>query len=207
MLDDAREAIEFVRRQAPQRRIIVAGLCSGGWLAFQAARHDLGVDGVISINAPFYLYDSDRQWLRDSRAIARYQRAARDPAKWRKVLRGHASYAAFTRLATATLARHISVRLAAVARREPVDAFARDLCAIAHRGTSCLFVFSSGDNGLAYFLRHAQSTLRRSDVHGLMRHVVVENAGHTFRPTAAQRALAGLLDDFVTAPASATSAG
>jgi len=205
MLDDAREAIEFVRRQAPQRPIIVAGLCSGGWLAFQAARHDLGVEGVISINAPFYLYDADRQWLRDRRAIARYQRAALDPAKWRKALRGRASYAAFTRLATATLARQISVRLAAAARRAPVDAFARDLCDIAGRGTSCLFVFSSGDNGLAYFLRHAQSTLRRSNVRGLMRHVVVENAGHTFRPIAAQRALAGLLDEFVAAPASAAS--
>ena len=100
MLDDARDAIAFVRRQAPQRPVIVAGLCSGGWLAFQAARHDLGVDGVISINAPFYLYDTDRQWLRDRRAVARYQRAVRDPAKWMKALRGHASYGAFTRLAT-----------------------------------------------------------------------------------------------------------
>ncbi len=41
----------------------------------------------------------------------------------------------------------------------------------------------------------------------LMRHVVVENAGHTFRPTAAQRALARLLDDFVAAPVATASAG
>ena len=206
MLDDAREAIAFVRQQAPQRPVIVAGLSSGGWLAFQAARHDLGVDGLISINAPFYLYDGDRQWLSESRAVARYQRAVRDPAKWAKVLRGRASYTEFTRLAAATLTRQLSLRLAAAARREPVHALARDLSAIASRGTSCLFVFSRGDNGLEYFLRHAQSALRRSDVSRIMRHVVVENAGHTFRPTAAQRALARLLDDFVSAPVATASA-
>ena len=39
MLDDAREAIALVRKEAPGRQVILAGLCSGGWLAFQAARH------------------------------------------------------------------------------------------------------------------------------------------------------------------------
>ena len=55
-LDDAREAIAFVRKQAPGRRVIVAGLCSGGWHAFVAARAGLAVDAIVSFNAPLYLY-------------------------------------------------------------------------------------------------------------------------------------------------------
>ena len=83
----------------------------------------------------------------------------------------------------------------------------KEVAAVATDSRDRVFVFSRGDNGLAYFLRHAQSALRRSDVGRIMRHVVVENAGHTFRPTAAQRALARLLDDFVAAPFAIASAG
>ena len=40
-LDDANQAIALVRKEAPDRRVIVAGICSGAWIAFLAARERL----------------------------------------------------------------------------------------------------------------------------------------------------------------------
>ncbi len=201
MLDDAREAIALVRKEAPGRQVILAGLCSGGWLAFQAARHDLGVDAIVSINPPLYLRDADAQWLREGRALGRYQQAMRDPSKWVKALRGEASYATFTRIAARALTRQVAVRASGVFGDGLPDGLANDLCAIAGRRIRTLFVFSRGDNGLAYFQLHAQPALKRAfSVRAFVEHLVVEDAGHAFRPLAAQQRLAAILTKFVAEP-------
>ena len=108
MLDDACEAIAFVRKEAMKKamkdarpgRVIAAGLCSGGWLAFQAARDGLAVDAVVSINPPMYLRDHNAgvQWVADANEFDRYQHSMRDPSKWLKALSGGAAYAHFMRV-------------------------------------------------------------------------------------------------------------
>jgi alpha-beta hydrolase superfamily lysophospholipase len=202
MLDDAREAIAFVRRAAPERRVIVAGLCSGGWLAFRAARDGLDIDGIVSINPPMYLRDGSagRQWVHDGRELERYQRSMRDPAKWMKALRGGASYATFTRMAASALAQRVTIGLSGRRGDALPDSLARDLTAIADREVRALFVFSRGDNGFAYFQLHGQPALRRSTVRHFIQHVVIEDAGHACRPQAAQQRLRELLTDFVSSP-------
>jgi alpha-beta hydrolase superfamily lysophospholipase len=201
MLDDAREAIAFVRREAPRRGVILAGLCSGGWLAFQAAREGLEVDAIVSINPPLYLRDGSAgiQWTMDVDEIERYQRSLRDPMKWMKALRGAASYRALVKVAARSMTRHVSVRVSGVLGDGLASGLARDLVAIAGRGIRPLFVFSQGDDGLAYFQLHGAPALRQAGVRDLIQHVVVEGAGHTFRPRAAQRALGELLAAFVAA--------
>jgi alpha-beta hydrolase superfamily lysophospholipase len=203
MVDDTREAIAFIRREAPNRDVIVAGLCSGGWLAFRAARDGLDVDGIISINPPMYLRDGDagRQWVHDGRELERYQRSMRDPSKWMKALRGRAAYATFTKMAASALAQRVAMRMMGRRGDSLPDSLARDLATIADRGTRALFVFSHGDNGLAYFERHGQPAFRRSTVRQLVEYVVIENAGHACRPQAAQQRLRELLTDFVSRPA------
>jgi pimeloyl-ACP methyl ester carboxylesterase len=197
MLDDAREAIALVRQEAPGRQVIVAGLCSGGWLAFQAARCGLGVDGIVSINPPLCLRDGDARWLRDERLLGRYQRALRDPSKWGKALRGKASYAMFTRVAARAISRQVAVRTRGILSDELPDGLANDLCTIAERRIRTLFVFSRGDNGLAYFQSQASPALKRERVRAFVDHLVVEGAGHAFRPVAAQQRLAAILTEFV----------
>jgi pimeloyl-ACP methyl ester carboxylesterase len=195
MLDDASEAITFVRGESPHRQVIVAGLCSGGWLAYLAAREGLPVDGIVSINPPLYLRDAAAatQWLWDADALGRYRQSMRDPAKWIKALRGRASYARFARVALFALRRQLAVR--GVLGEAIPNGLAKDLRAIAERRIRSLFIFSSGDYGLAYF-EHAASTLRRAEVREFVRYVVVDGAGHTFRPRAAQATLRELLSDF-----------
>jgi alpha-beta hydrolase superfamily lysophospholipase len=202
MLDDTSEAIAFIRREAPNRRVILAGLCSGGWLAFRAARDGLDVDGIVSINPPMYLRDGNagRQWVLEGRELERYQRSIRDPSKWMKALRGRAAYATFTRMAASAIAQRVTMGIAGRRGDRLPDSLARDIATIAERRIHAFFVFSHGDNGLAYFQLHGQAAFRRSAVRKLVEHVLIENAGHACRPQSAQQRLRELLTDFVSRP-------
>jgi len=200
MLDDAREAVALLRKQAPESEVVVVGLCSGGWLAFRAAREGLDVDAIVSVNPPLYLRDgaAGQAWLAQGRELERYKQSMSDPGKWIKALRGGASYASFTRIAAGALARRVATRVSGVFTDALPDGLAHDLCTVAGRGVRTLLIFSRGDTGLAYFQAHAQPALRRPEVLRLVRHVIVDGAGHAFRPLSAQRTLRELLSDFVT---------
>jgi dienelactone hydrolase len=199
MVQDAREAIAFIRREAPGRNVIAVGLCSGAWLAFQSARRGLPLDAFVSINAPLYLRESDRQWLSDGRTLGQYQQSLRDPAKWIKALRGRASYSTFTRVVARALARRVAVRVSVAMPETMADGLANDLAIIVRRGIAGLFVFSRGDKGLAYFEQHVPPALLRGSLADLVQHVVVDEAGHAFRPRGAQDQLIRLATDFVNA--------
>ena len=199
MLDDAREAIAFVQKQTTHGRVIAVGMCSGGWLAFRAARDGLAVEGVVPINPPMYLRDqtSGLQWVTVAKEFDRYQLAMRDPVKWLKALSGGAAYAQFMRISASALRRSVAARVGGVLGDATPEGLASDLSTIAYRGIKTLFVFSRGDDGFQYFQWHAQSALRRARVRDFVQHQVVEGAGHTFRPRAAQQKLREILIDFV----------
>jgi alpha-beta hydrolase superfamily lysophospholipase len=197
-VDDVREAIALVREQAPGRRIILVGLCSGAWHAFCAARDGLQVDAIFSVNPPLFLRDGWPKTTRTSKyqEIGSYRLALRDPARWRKVLRGRSAYGNFVRFAVAYLKWKMLGLIGATFGGRLLDGLARDLNAITARGITSLFVFSSGDNGLEYFRIQGGPALRRRHVRKRIRHIVVDGAGHTFSPPAAQQLLRDVLIDF-----------
>jgi hypothetical protein len=199
-LDDAREAITLVRREASTRRLIVIGLCSGGWLAFRAALEGLPVDGIVAINPPLYLREgpSEIRSANDEDEFNRYRRLLHDPSRWAKALRGRAAYGTFLRLAWGSLGRKLMARANEVIGGRLSDGLVSDLMAISTRGTSSLFVFSRGDNGLLYYQRHGGTALRDRRLRSHVQHVIVDHAGHTFRTPSAQRELRSLVVDFVT---------
>jgi dienelactone hydrolase len=201
MLDDARDAVELVRQSAPGRPLVAIGLCSGGWLAFRAAAAGLDVDAVVAINPPLYLREPDRgaKWLAEQRELERYRQSMRVPGKWAKALRGRASYAAFTRVAGAMLSRSVANRVGGAFTDALPDGLARDLVTIADRRIRTLLVFSARGEALGYFEAHAQPAFRRGSVREIVRSVVVEGAGHSFRPRAAQQRVCELLTSFVDA--------
>jgi alpha-beta hydrolase superfamily lysophospholipase len=201
MLEDAREAIDFLQKigaRGSSPRVIAAGLCSGGWLAFRAAREGLPVEAVVSINPPMYLRDPDAgvQSVQDANEFDRYQHSMRKPSKWLKALSGGAAYASFIRVSAGALRRSVAARLGGLLGDAVPEGLANDLCTIAGRGVRTLFVFSGGDDGLQYFQSHAHSALRRPWVREFIQHVVADGAGHTFRPRAAQQKLREILIHF-----------
>ena len=193
-LDDVREAIAFMKRRAPGRPIVVAGLCSGAWHAFRAASEGLEVDAIFAVNPPLYLRDGASKGVPEIHEIGGYRRAVRDRSRWKNVLRGRAAYGDFARVCYAYAKQKAVVGIrSALGRRQ--EGLARELDAIGTRGIANLFVFSNGDCGLEYFRLYGRPSRLRSG--SRIRHVVVDGAGHTFAPPAAQLAMRELLLDFV----------
>jgi alpha-beta hydrolase superfamily lysophospholipase len=200
MLEDARAAIELVRREAPRRPVVVGGLCSGGWLAFLAAREGLAVDAAFCVNPPLYLRDGPDglEWLTEEREIEHYQQSLRDASKWAQALRGRTSYGHITRVAAHALFRQVAARIGGARRDVLPGSLSADLCRIADRGVTTLFVFARGDGGLGYFEQHATAALRRPAVQAFLRHTIVDGAGHAFFSRSAQETLRTLLNEFVS---------
>jgi len=198
MLSDAREAIAFIRAENPGRPLIAIGLCSGGWLAFRAAREGLAVDAIVSVNPPLYLREgaTAAQWRVEQRELERYRQSIRRPSKWAKVLRGGAAYSAFARTAISAVSRRAARLTSTFGEARPAG-LAKDLCLIAERKIRTLFIFSRGDDGLGYFQRQAQPALRQANVREFIEQSVVDGAGHSFRPLVAQQRLTQLIVDFV----------
>ena len=199
-LDDARAAIALVRGEAgATRRVMVLGLCSGGWLAFRAALLGLPVDSIVAINPPLYLRDGSAgmQCATDDSEFERYRRLLFDRSRWTKVFRGRAAYATFLRLGWGFFSRQFLARVNTISGGRLIDGFGRELDAISARGITCLFVFSRGDRGLSYFRLYGGAGRRGERRRCGIDHVVVDGAGHTFRPLAAQRELCARLIDFV----------
>jgi alpha-beta hydrolase superfamily lysophospholipase len=207
MLDDAREAVEFVRRAAPERPVVMAGLCAGGWLAFRAARDGLAVDAIVSVNPPLYLRDGvvGKRWRSEVDELRRYQQVLRDPSRWAGKLLRRSSYVKMWRLASYHLAARFGGGAASARLGRVGGTLARDLETIERRGIETLFLFSRGDKGLEYFEMHAGQRLRQSEASSRIHHVVIDGAGHSFRPSAAQRALSDRLVAFVEAVTRAAS--
>ena len=207
-LDDARAAIALVRGEtSAARRVLVLGLCSGGWLAFRAALLGLPVDSIVAINPPLYLRDgtTGMQCATDDSEFERYRRLLFDRARWTKVLRGRAAYGTFLRLCSGYFRRWFLARVNTISGGRLIDGFRHELDAISARGITCLFVFSRGDRGLDYFRLYGGAGRRVERRRRGIEHVVVDGAGHTFRPLAAQRELRAHLIDFVARQSSQDS--
>ena len=97
----------------------------------------------------------------------------------------------------AALARRVSVQVRVALPDTLPDGLTSDLSTIARRGTRCLFVFSRGDKGLAYFEQHVPQTFLNGVVGDVVSHVVVDGAGHAFRPRGAQDRLVQIATEFV----------
>jgi hypothetical protein len=170
-------------------------------MAFRAAAEQLPVDAIAAINPPLYLRERDRgaSWLAQRAEAARYGQSMRVPGKWAKALRGRASFASFARVAGGVLSRRVANRLGGALSDAVAQGLAGDLVCMAERGVRTLLVFSAHGDGLEYFDAHAGPALRHASVRDLLETVVVEGAGHSFRPRAAQRRLCELLKTFVQA--------
>jgi dienelactone hydrolase len=199
-IDDVRKATAFVRKQAPGRRVIVAGLCSGGWHALAAAREGL-VDAFVAINAPLELYRGDgvpsaKAWI-ENQQTENYRTALSDAARWKRALLRRSAYRRLLRF----LWSRVKDRLRDVLGRR-VDPLAGDLLRVSAKGITGLFVFSRGERGLESFRLHTRATLRRRSAKEHIRHVVVDGSDHTFSSRAAQQKLREILVDFAASQTS-----
>ena len=197
-LGDIRAAITEVQSRCGASRVMLVGICSGGWHAFQAARNGFPVDGILAVNAPLYFRegsDYSRQELSDQRELRRYSHSLTNLDKWKKALRGRASVATFAWVSVVGFWRSIRSNLVAAGLRLRPAGLEADLQGIVARGIRACFAFSEADLTLGYFELRAKGSIRRS--RGQIEWVVVDDADHTFRPLRAQAALRTLMGEYL----------
>lgn len=174
-------------RSAGAERIVLAGLCSGGYYALQRAVAGEPLAGVIVINpgAP------DVATHRATEDAERYRRSVRDPEKWKKLFAGGVD---LRRLASSLWTRatdRASAAVEQVARRlgKPLATdLGAQLSRLVKRGVQPTFIFSGGEPDLVMFREHVGPLLGKLEHAGLALRVV-DGADHTFTPMWSQAVL------------------
>src|SRR3569623_1136375 len=174
-------------RSAGADRVVLGGLCSGGYYALQRAIAGERLAGLIVINPG----GPDATPHRATEDAERYRQSIRDPEKWKKLLAGDVE---LRRLATSLWTRvtdRATAALEQVALRLgkplPTDIGAQ-LTALVDRGITPTFIFSGGEPDLVMFREHVGPLLGMLERSGLVLRVV-DGADHTFTPMWSQAVL------------------
>ena len=181
LIDQARSALNFAVQHGLPDRFVLAGLCSGGFWAFQAALADRRVRSVVMLNPRLLFFDPESDGRRDARKLRRLLTPAG--------LRGFRIQKLSWRRA-ARLGGHLLRRSKGSSTSDPVAA----LRALKRRGQSVAMAFSE-DEPLHEELR---SELNPSMMEALgVRIFELPYKSHTLKPFKAQDAGHAVLDEVV----------
>lgn len=200
---DVRAALDGLEAAGVASRFVVAGLCSGGDIAFQTALRDRRVEAVGILNPRTFLLH-DRGEVATHQRSRYYERGLFDRDRWAKLLRSRVDVVRVARIlaprardALADRAR----RLVAPRRTPPsLDAMRIEdvpaaLRSLAERGVLTLLVTSSHDPGVEFADERCGAEMRAlAAVPGFFREAL-DGADHTFTPLWAQERLVALLSD------------
>jgi pimeloyl-ACP methyl ester carboxylesterase len=184
-------------------RVILAGLCSGAYAAFDFARSHLKAkpDEVLLINPLTFDWQagmslevpSEFATVAQGRA---YRKAVRDRSRWMRVIRGDVNIRQFVlHLVRSSLDRYrVIIRQLGIALHlSPQPQLARDLLRIAATGTRIRFYFSTGEPGIDMLGRAGRSCLEALKKLRLMSIELITDADHTFRNRERRRELLDLI--------------
>jgi hypothetical protein len=191
LLDQVTVVLDALEARGLGDRFVLAGLCSGGHWAFQAAVREERVSAALLLNAGALIWDDDLVRRREGRKIARVL----DPEWQRKILRGDVTMARMRAIAT-DYARH-TIRRRLHARRTPggppvKTSIHRALDRLRDTETRLVLAFS-GDEALHAELE-ADGVLGRLERWPTVELELLPARDHTLRPVVAQRAVLDLLD-------------
>ena len=177
-------------------RIMVAGLCAGGYWGFHSAAADERVTAAILLNPGLLEWHPDVLSSRDAARLGRL----RDLAWWRRILRGQVRLERVRVIAAAALLRGgrrlVRLPARALGRRRHVARLGLSpeiiLDGLRASDTTVLMAFSA-DESLHVELARA-GLFSQPDRWPNMRLESLVGRDHTLRPISAQRAAAALLD-------------
>ncbi|HWU76408.1 MAG TPA: alpha/beta hydrolase [Rhodanobacter sp.] len=186
-IDDIQTIVAWIHQQGIAD-VYLAGLCSGGYYALEAAHVGRPLRGVIVINpgAPGVPDDlSPYQAVADA---ARYRKMMRSPRGWSQVFAKMVDPNALRRLITTVIKRtcsSASVIVGSVLRRVGVslksDSGTR-LAALCGRGVAITFVFCADEPGLVVLRERAGSVLLKMQRDDAISLRVLDGIDHTFTP-------------------------
>jgi pimeloyl-ACP methyl ester carboxylesterase len=178
-------------------RFWLMGVCSGSYVAFQAAQADPRVTGQVLMNSRLLEWREgadENMWQASMqlhyKSTAFYRRALMRPQVYRRLLRGEVDVHGIARrvgtVIEARLKRAVGRLLHRGSREESVLAQARRITA---RGVDTLVVMAAEDDGRDYIEFHFGEDGSRMAGDPNFRMVVVEGCDHTFSSGAGQRVL------------------
>lgn len=202
--DDARAAIEHLRRAHGYSRFIALGLCSGAHAAFHGAlalRRE-AIEEVILINPLTFHFREGMSLatVNDFADAQAYRRSMRDPSRWLKLLRGEVDFRRLLQVAMShprTLGRSYADAACEILAPSRAPRLAQDLQRIFAMGRRVTMVVAEGDPGRDILMAGARVTATRALRSGRMRLETIPGGDHTFSRAAPRaallRALAGHL--------------
>jgi hypothetical protein len=131
---------------------------------------------------------------------ARYQRAALDPSRWLKLLRGRVDLRRAVQVVGMRVAQRLQSKVREVARflRMPLqDDLGVELDVAVRHGVELRFVFADDDPGGPMLWSQGGSVARRLAQGGQLRTVSLDRADHTFTRREARQRLMAVLDELV----------
>jgi alpha-beta hydrolase superfamily lysophospholipase len=205
---DVKAALTTLSRVRGVERVVLAGVCSGAYLAFHTAMEDSRVAGQILVNPQTFEWkegDSLELSIRKSYKSTRYYKGAiLDREVWAHALRGELDLRGVAGVLRERFATRVEAWIRELLARglgglPPRTDIERAFCALSDRGLQSLLVFSSSDGGLDMIEKHLGRDARKMRGRQNVRLAIVEGADHTFTEGASQHELGALVTSFVEA--------
>lgn len=205
-LQDIQAAITWLKTAQGVGSVSVLGLCSGAYHAWRAAVQGLPAERVVVINPMVFHWrpgtplDPAQLASGQIHIAASAGRSLRDPARWRKLLRGQVHVGVILRALAARLGQAVRAHgrglLRALGMRLDQD-LASELRDVTRRGVLVDFIFSAGDPGHALLGQEAGRALPRLLRDGRVRLATMAQSDHTFSAPAARRRLYNCLHELL----------
>jgi len=205
-IGDVKAALATLSRVRGVDRVVLAGVCSGAYLAFYAAMEDPRVVGQILINPQTFVWregDSIELSIRKSYKSTRYYKGRiLDREVWAHAMRGEVDLRGVAGVLRERYAARAGARIATLlahglGEATPRSGIERAFCALSDRGVESLLVFASNDGGLDMIEEHLGREACRMRGRKNFRLAIVEGADHTFTPIASRSELCALVKDFI----------
>jgi pimeloyl-ACP methyl ester carboxylesterase len=205
-LDDVRAAMDFLTTATGKARFVLAGLCSGGDIAFQLGFKEPRVAGAIMMNPRTFLVN-DLSMV-DSYERARwYQKSVTRSDSWRKLLRGDVDITRALKLAAPKVknlmvnrARRAVTGLLGVVRPDAAASERRRetdvpycLRSMAERGVDTYLFVTEHDPGVDYVDANYGPAMRALTVLPNFRRTELRGTDHTFTARWAQEQVCDLV--------------
>jgi alpha-beta hydrolase superfamily lysophospholipase len=200
-IEDVVTALNLLATLRGTRRFILAGLCSGAFLAYQTAIRDERVVGQVLINSfAFEWKEGDPVEPDLSKVTARhgsarhYARALLDRAVWARAIRGKIDWRSVGAFASGYARKRAAASLASLgawlrgARRKE-SSVERGFSALCDRGVQSLLISGFDDGGLDMIAQHLGADAERMRARKNFALEVVERVDHTFTPIYARQKL------------------
>ena len=150
-LPDVDAAISWLMARGHQR-ITLIGFCWGSQLACNVAQRDPRVTGIVLVNPRRLFWELETPPMDPVLGLKGYLRLAREPARWRAVLRGAVPWRKIAAVPGQLVRRAFETGAArSLGRETPAEAAGRKLRSIAARGVDTFIVQGWEDPFLAEF--------------------------------------------------------